>query len=363
MKKPSPPIEHVTVYAEDGKFAGWPANSGLWAWGNELLVGFCLADHQEGTGGHTYAPGTARQKFARSLDGGETWTIEDAFERGITAASQDHAAGERAVAPGDCPGNFDFTNPGFAMTFRRANDADGAAHFYVTADRGHAWQGPYAFPNLGNPGILARTDYLVEGRHTLLAMLTASKRNRQEGRVGCARTGDGGRTWKWVTWVDEEPEGYAIMPATVRLASGRLVCVVRRREGNRCWLAGYISEDHARTWRRAADPVDDTGVAGSPPALVALSDGRLCLAYAVRSRGPESPSRIGVRFSADGGESWGREIVVRGHDGANWDIGYPRMAQRPDGRLVVIYYYNHGWTQTPSYRYIAATMFHEGVHP
>ena len=27
--------EHVIVYREPGKFAGWPANYGMWAWDNE----------------------------------------------------------------------------------------------------------------------------------------------------------------------------------------------------------------------------------------------------------------------------------------------------------------------------------------
>ncbi len=33
-------IEHVPVYDVDGRFGGWPANHGIWSWGNEILVGF-----------------------------------------------------------------------------------------------------------------------------------------------------------------------------------------------------------------------------------------------------------------------------------------------------------------------------------
>lgn len=38
----SPPVgaRHVKVYAEPGRFGGWPANHGIWSWGNEILVGF-----------------------------------------------------------------------------------------------------------------------------------------------------------------------------------------------------------------------------------------------------------------------------------------------------------------------------------
>ena len=32
--------KHVTVFKEPGRFGGWPANNGVWIWGNEILVGF-----------------------------------------------------------------------------------------------------------------------------------------------------------------------------------------------------------------------------------------------------------------------------------------------------------------------------------
>jgi hypothetical protein len=42
----SPSIEHVRVYDEPGRFAGWPANHGIWSWGNEILVGFTCGYHR-----------------------------------------------------------------------------------------------------------------------------------------------------------------------------------------------------------------------------------------------------------------------------------------------------------------------------
>jgi hypothetical protein len=33
--------EHtVEVYKQPRRFAGWPANHGIWSWGNEIVVGF-----------------------------------------------------------------------------------------------------------------------------------------------------------------------------------------------------------------------------------------------------------------------------------------------------------------------------------
>ena len=37
---PLPGVHHVAVYDVDGRFGGWPANHGVWSWGNEILVGF-----------------------------------------------------------------------------------------------------------------------------------------------------------------------------------------------------------------------------------------------------------------------------------------------------------------------------------
>ncbi len=32
--------ENVIIYKEAGRYGGWPANHGLWQWGDEMVVGF-----------------------------------------------------------------------------------------------------------------------------------------------------------------------------------------------------------------------------------------------------------------------------------------------------------------------------------
>jgi hypothetical protein len=45
-------------------------------------------------------------------------------------------------------------------------------------------------------------------------------------------------------------------------------------------------------------------------------------------------------------------------DGAAWDLGYVRTAQRPDGRIVTVYYFpEEQFTE----RIIAATIWDPGV--
>ena len=64
--------------------------------------------------------------------------------------------------------------------------------------------------------------------------------------------------------------------------------------------------------------------------------------------------RICARLSSDGGRNWSDEIVLRA-DGASRDLGYVRSVQRPDGKVVTIYYFNDA--DTGPERYIAATLW------
>jgi len=139
------------------------------------------------------------------------------------------------------------------------------------------------------------------------------------------------------------------MPASVRLSESDLLVVVRCREGRRRWQAAYRSRDDGRSWVYLNDPVADLGE-GNPPSLINLSDGRLCLTYGYRAE----PYSICAKLSSDGGETWGDELVLR-DDGACRDLGYARSVQRPDGKVVTVYYFNDA--ETGPERYIAATIW------
>src|SRR5579872_965605 len=71
-------LRDVLVYKEAGRYGGWPANHGIWAWGNEILVGFSAAYYQKKSPDrHQYDSKRPEEpRLARSLDGGETWRIE-----------------------------------------------------------------------------------------------------------------------------------------------------------------------------------------------------------------------------------------------------------------------------------------------
>ena len=198
----------------------------------------------------------------------------------------------------DCPGGMNFTHPDFAMTLRMNNVDGGQSRFYYSYDRGKNWEGPFRFPNFDTKGVSARTDYIVDGpRANAPSSLPPPRATEREGRPFCARTTDGGATWKFVSWIGPEPEeGFAIMPSTVRLSDNELYTVVRRRMGPKRWLIAYLSDDNGATWRPMPDPVDTLGE-GNPPSLIKLQDGRLCLSYGYRAK----PFSICAQISGDRG--------------------------------------------------------------
>ena len=350
-------VQNVTVYRQPGRFAGWPANNGIWNWGNEILVGFDAGFFKVQRGFHAIDYDRAEEQLlARSLDGGNTWRIEKppsllpppGWKMGFVPLE---AGGKEAT---DCPGGIDFTSPGFALTARMMDYDVGPSRFYYSYDRGHTWSGPFRVPSLGTKGIAARTDYLVDGPKECTTFLTAAKEDGKEGRVLCARTLDGGKTWERVGWVSSWREGFSIMPSSVRLSKDSILTAVRRETNEGNGLIELLrSDDNGRNWVSVSMVMPRPGNQWSnPPSMLMLRDGRLCVTYGYR----ETPFGIRARLSADKGKTWGDELILRS-DGGGPDLGYTRTVQRSDGKLVTIYYFNE---RTDEERYIGATIWDPG---
>lgn len=349
-------IQHGVVYYEEGRFGGWPANHGIWSWGDEILVGFCAAYYMDRGSGHAVDPEKPEHHIlARSLDGGETWQLEYPEEqkallpRGAMLFGTPLPDVEYPPIT-DLQESINFAHPDFAMTFRMEDHRGrGQSRFYYSYDRGKNWNGPFALPLFDTPGIAARTDYLVESSSEMLVFLTAGKSDGEEGRTLVVRTDDGGLNWEFLSWIGPEPEGFRIMPSTVRLSDTEILTTVRTRETDRRLIEAWISQDNGENWKYLTDVAPDVG-AGNPPSLIKLDDGRLVVTYAHR----EEPYGMRARFSEDYGRTWSDPMIFR-EDGGSWDIGYSRSVQRSDGKVVTIYYY---WDQeTGPERYIASTIW------
>lgn len=349
---------HIIAYAPKDRFAGWPANNGLWAWEDgEILVG-CSTGTFQAQAGHSVT-GTIRSALLRSLDGGQSWS--------------GHEPEGYLNAPGpltDLTEPIDFAAPGFVIRvvgigYHGTDEPRGG--FYLSTDRGHTWHGPYCFGGLAaHPALhglewTPRTDYLIDGPAGCTVFLSARKPGSWGGdRVFGARTTDGGLTFKFLSWMVPPTDPYrAVMPSTVRCpgldaTSPKLVSAVRRRDmrADQGWIDAYRSTDDGASWSFTSRVGEAGGWNGNPPALARLRDGRLCCAYGNRSR-----RQILARFSADEGQTWSQEWVLRGDFGSmddEPDFGYPRLTQRSDGKLVVLYYWA---TRDNPQQHIAATIW------
>ena len=316
----------VTIFKEPGRYGGWPANHGLWQWGDELVVGFTSTWFKHAESGHAVDRSRTSEEWqARSLDGGLTWKVESQLP---------FANPKTEARPRPLTEPIDFTHPDFALMFRFGSLHAGPSWFYVSYDRCRNWRGPYAFAVEGIDRIATRTDLVVLGQRDCLMLGGAAKANGKEGRVFCARTTDGGLHWKLLSRIGPEPPGFAIMPSTVRLAGGALLTTIRHGDpGLRYNIDAWRSDDGGAHWSCLGDATPDIG--GNPPSLVKLKDGRLCLTYGYRKK----PYGVRARLSGDEGRTWGPEIILR-DDGLTGDLGYPRSIVRPDGRVLTIYYFN-----------------------
>ncbi len=344
-------IEHVKIYHEKGRYGGWPANHGIWSWGDEILVGFGRGYYKDlGERHHLDRDKPEEHLLARSLDGGRSWSIEDPSKLGALVPQ-----GEPLLAqpvPGlpippatEFEGEIDFTHPDFAFVTSMYSIVPGQSDFFYSYDRGRTWSGPFRFPGLGLKSIGARTNYVVNGPKDCMVFLNGAEDDGVD-RPFLAQTTDGGRSWRHVSWLQDKERG--IMPSGVRLSPTELYAAVRRREGERGWISGYYSDDNGLTWTDVTDPAEDLGP-GNPPMVLRLMDGRVCITY-----GDRRTYRICARISNDGGRSWGDEITLRG-DGGSHDLGYTRSVQRPDGKVVTVYYF---WDKTSGpERYIEAAIW------
>ena len=325
-------MRHVDIYKEPGRFGGWPAgySANQWIWGNEIMVAFRRGYYKPNPTSHTIDWSKPSQRCqARSLDGGETWTLE----------KTERMRGKQG-RPDLSTGGINFAHPDFAMKV--------GSRFSISYDRGRTWQGRYSFTGL-DLGMSSRHDYMVQGQKQCLFFLSAAmpevNGSNHSDRAFMARTTDGGQTFQFVSWLTDEKSirVRSVMPSAVRTSPSRLVSTTRRKIRNddtrkySNWIEASVSTDNGTSWRYLSKVADtDRGEEnGSPPALVRLRDGRLAVAYGYRSY----PLGIRARISEDDGKTWSDEIVLR-DDGGTWDLGYPRMMQRPDGKLVTIYYHN-----------------------
>lgn len=362
ISKDSP--RHVLVYHRPDAWAAVPANNGangpVWQWGDELLVGFTVGAFGSPPKGHQCRGDVPFDSWlARSADGGASWSCWR--PEGYAGRPAESRA---PTAP------VDFASPGFALRVEgNGYHGNAACRWFWSPDRGASWRGPFGFgtlmdhPELAGAEFTGRTAYLVEGPSEALLFLSA-RRSPEPGSLAVAilekafvaRTSDGGRSFSFVSWLVEWSDPYrAVMAAPVRLSPARIVAALRRKSQTNNWIDCVGSLDNGRSWAhlsRVADTERGNEHNGNPPSLVAMADGRLCCVY-----GDRSACRMLARVSGDGGASWSEPLLLRDDfrslNGSS-DLGYARLYQRRDGRLVAVYFW---CTPELPQTHIEATIF------
>jgi hypothetical protein len=337
---------HVVIGDEQGYFFGWPANNGIWNWDDEILVGFVKAPYAFDVLHHSFVKSQQTAILARSLDGGETWKIEDP-DNFVTDPGE----------PLSLKSGINYNHPDLAI--RHARD-----RFYYSYDRGKSWNGPFLFEGMDMAELTSRTDYLALGSDACLVFLsridTHVKANLPD-RAFCAQTTDSGKTFQFVSWMTETDTIRSVMSSTVQIANNHLISAMRRRYDpgtdenplpQKNWIDVYESLDNSQTWQFLSKVADtDNGTRnGNPPSIVRLHDGRLCVTYGYRA----VPYGIRAKISNDQGKTWGKTIILR-DDAISKDIGYPRSVVRSDGKIVTTYYYT---SAEHVEQHIAGTIWH-----
>lgn len=358
-------IEHRIAAVAPDQFLGWPANNGVWQWGEEILVGFTRGEFAV-KNGHNIA-GRQESLFARSRDGGNTWTMFD--PPGFLDDEHPTYLGN-GKTPLRTP--LDFSHPGFTLRFfatgYHGND-DPEGGFFYSYDRGDSWHGPHSLhaltdhPELKGKIFSQRTDYLIQSSERCLVFITVDDGVQERRRLACIQTVDGGLTFQFLSWVTPVFEtARGTMSQTVPLNDREFVLAYRKiqsGDAEKSSIEACRSVDGGRSWQPLST-VKIMQTNSNPPALVRLQDGRLCCAY-----GDRKTAEIRARYSSDSGFTWGPELIIRDDFQSvpedpdsgtrlNADMGYVRMVQRPDGKLAAMYYWA---TATHPQQHIAVSIW------
>ncbi|MDR4949607.1 sialidase family protein [Neobacillus cucumis] len=344
-------MKHIVVAHDKSKWCAVPANNGgngpTWHWGNEILVGYTSGEAQFMNDGHQVESDNPHLKsyLARSRDGGETW---ETWMPGEYFGNEGFQKNEAVTLKE----GINFMSPGFIMRVEGNGYHGNSGHqWFYSLDKGESWEGPHAFGNLfDHPELVdkeftGRTGYLVNSSSDLFVFLSVRKSEGQglsvstSDKVFLAKTADGGRSFHFVSWVVPPTDPYrAVMPAPVRISDSKIISAIRRKdvEGG-CWIDCYCSQNNGETWEFLSRIGDTGGSNGNPPAMIRMIDGRVCCVFGNRD------TRVMLaKFSEDEGKTWTHEQLLRdGLQSINGfaDLGYPRLFQRTDGKLVGVYFW------------------------
>ena len=339
------------IYNDERYYSAFP--SVIRRPGGELLVAFRRAPERRllGADDVSHADANSYLVLVRSSDGAETWSAEPQL---IFAHPLGGSQDPCMVQLGD--GTIVCTSygwcrvpPGYAADDPyRARYRDFifmGGYIMRSFDGGKSWEGPIIPPSV--PGSVTRDHNgapcpafnrgaLCEGRDGRLYWGVTSRESvePQVTSIQLLISEDRGATWKHTCRIAGDPSGEIQMNETslYETPGGDLVAFIRTF-GNDDRGAVTRSTDGGRSF----EPWEDAGFRGHPHHVLRLPGGCALLVYGHR----QEPFGIRARVLEPECRDFAtaEEIVIR-DDGGNSDIGYPWSALLPDGRVLVVYYFN-----------------------
>jgi hypothetical protein len=323
------PTEDVLIYT-NGRAHVHPPDV-LLLHNRDLLVGFREATEHLSLDGAIV--------LVRSRDGGQTWGERQVVREHSRTDWRDVSIaqlrdGTLLINP--WPNDF-YDAQGRYMDRPEPTYPGYTAGIYVgrSTDNGHTWTWPDPPLDPAPFGGIYTSERIVELPAGRLLMATYFWHTKDLRHYGCAihASDDGGHTWRYLTTVADVPGVELDEPALIRARSGRLLCLMRNETGP--YYYQTVSDDDGATWTPAAP----TAIPGhrNPASLVVLPDGTVLCVSGVRG----DPSGIYVVASYDEGATWdmAQRRVIR-DDFPNFDCTYTSTVVMPDGRVLVVYYFN-----------------------
>jgi hypothetical protein len=298
-------------------------------------------------------------QWSSSPDGGVTWTTPRAVPINACAGgplATARRAGDPWVGVGP-DGRWYLSAIAFTPGPGGGPDLTNVLVSVTSDDAGRTWQpavviAQSAAPEISHDNLAITADPTRRGV-VYAATTLAEEPNAQTyfGRLGFARTRDGGRTWEPIRAITPAVNGERIGAPQIVVApsSGRLFAVYHARASGQARLGVRTSDDQGATWSeeaiaaahvrgaRVTNPADGSRFVLADDIVSAAVDrrtGRVFVAYADAHQSNGQHYDISLIWSDDG-RSWSSPIAVS--DSAERTAWLPAVAVADDGQVGVMY--------------------------
>ncbi len=342
--------EDVVIYRDERFYAAFP--SAVCRADGELLVAFRRAPDRRRFGARscTHCDPNSYLVLVRSRDLGRSWSPEpELIYAHPFGGSQDPCMIElddgtlllssyawmllpaEGVPQATVPARQVF---GWHFTFL-------GGYLLRSFDAGRTWEGPVLppeipgcareFPGVPLPAMNRGAMVQASDGRIYWAVAVSPQETPQQTRLELLSSDTFGEEWEHVAPIAADAKVVFNETSLVETAAGDLVAFVRTAAFDDHGVV-VRSRDRGRTW----EPWQDMGVVGHPYHALRLPDDRVFLVYGYR----HDPYGIRARLlDPECTDFGGPELVLRA-DGGSGDLGYPWACLAPDGRVLVVYYFN-----------------------